>query len=268
MKFIGADLDSLVTTVLESAKNRHVSPDVIRQFGEKELASQASLKAAIKETKNRLHQAAGAYLDRAPNYDRWRTELSAAANEAEIHELSVSWMRSHSSTRERLTILDSFYKRTLHSLGRIDSVIDIACGLNPLAVRWMGLADGFHYTAYDLYSDMTEFLTEYFSRLGIDGKAFCFNCAVSPPPHRFVDLALILKFLPVLEQMDKGGTLNWLRQIDAAAMLISFPTRSLGGKGKGMARNYEARFLEMVSGENWRIEKFEFDGELCFLVDK
>jgi len=63
MKFIGADLDSLVTTVLESAKNRHVSPDVIRQFGEKELASQASLKAAIKETKNRLHQAAGAYLE-------------------------------------------------------------------------------------------------------------------------------------------------------------------------------------------------------------
>jgi 16S rRNA (guanine(1405)-N(7))-methyltransferase len=265
MKFTSSDLDALVASVLDTAKNRHVSPDAIRQIGVKELAAQSSLKAAIKETKNRLHQAAGAYLDRTPNYELWKTELAAAVDEATVRELSLSWMHAHSSTRERLPILDNFYRISLESLGRIDSVIDIACGLNPLAVLWMGLPEGVRYMAYDFYSDMTDFLSEYLCKVGVDGEAYVRNCAAFPPEEA-ADLALILKFLPVLEQIEKGSTLDWLKRINARAILISYPTRSLGGKAKGMARNYEVKFMDMVGSENWRIEKFEFANELCFLV--
>jgi 16S rRNA (guanine(1405)-N(7))-methyltransferase len=214
-----------------------------------------------------LHQAGGAYLERAPNYERWRTELAAAVDAATIRDLSLNWMQSHSSTCERLPILEDFYSTTFRSVGRIDSVIDIACGLNPLTIGWMGLSAGTKYYAYDMYSDMTGFLSEYLRKIGVDGAANSCNCSASPPEQK-ADLALILKFLPVLEQIEKGRTLDWLKRVDAGALLVSFPTRSLGGKGKGMAQNYEARFMETISGENWRVEKFVFENELCFLVKR
>jgi 16S rRNA (guanine(1405)-N(7))-methyltransferase len=267
VKYTASDLDSLVAAVLESAKNRHVASDVIRRFGEMELERQASVKGAVKETKNRLHQAGGAYLERAPNYGRWRAELAAAADAAAIRDLSLIWMQSHSSTRERLPILEDFYSTTLHHVGRIESVIDIACGLNPLAIGWMGLSSGTKYYAYDMYGDMTGFLSEYLRKIGVDGAANSCDCAASAPKQK-ADLAFILKFLPVLEQIEKGSTLDWLKHIDAGALLVSFPTRSLGGKGKGMAQNYEARFMETISGENWHVEKFVFENELCFLVKR
>ncbi len=267
MKVTAGDLDALTAVILESAKYRHVSTDVIRQIGEQELRSRSSIRDAIKETKSRLHQAAGAYLDRAPNYDRWKAGLALAEDEHAIRELSRSWMQSHSSTRERLPILDEFYRATLQSPGSIHSVIDIACGLNPLAIPWMGLAEGFRYDAFDLYEDMAGFLGSYLNALGVIGSARAADC-VGAPPETAADLAIILKFLPVLEQQAKGSTLEWLKRINAPNLLVSFPTRSLSGKGKGMARHYEARFLDTISRENWTVSKFEFDGELCFYVKR
>jgi len=267
MKFSNSELDALVCAVLESAKNRHVAPNVVRQIGEIEICNQKNLKSAIKETKNRLHQAAGAYIEKAPNYDRWRVELNAAPNEAAIRDLSFVWMQSHSSTRERLPFIENFYRTSLESLGKISSVMDIACGLNPLSISWMGLGEGTRYAAFDLYDDMTGFLLDYFRAVAVDGCAWAYNCAAAPP-EQAADLALVLKFLPVLEQFEKGSTLEWLKRINAPALLISFPTRSLGGKGKGMAQNYEARFMDTIDSENWNIEKHEFPNELCFLVKR
>ena len=270
MKFVSADVDLLVAAVLESSKNRHVSPNFIRRFGEEELASQSSVKAAIKETKNRLHQAGGAYLEKMPNYNRWRSELAAAADEAAIRDLILGWMQSHSSTRERLPILGNFYSTILQSISPIQSVIDIACGLNPLAIGWMGLAAAVRYDAYDIYGDMTGFLTDYLGKVGVDGAAHVCDCAASPPT-KAADMALILKFLPVLEQVEKGRTASIMAQ-PHRVLDICLPhsdlRRSSAEKNKGMARNYEARFLELVKGENWRIEKHVFENELCFLVKR
>ena len=56
------DLDALVAEVLGSPKYRSISPDLVCAVGARELAARRSMREAVKETKGRLHQVAGAFL--------------------------------------------------------------------------------------------------------------------------------------------------------------------------------------------------------------
>src|SRR4051812_11556282 len=73
------DIDELVQAVQSSQKYAAINVDVIRSIGLRELAARRNLKEAIKATKNKLHQVAGAYLDARLPYDEWLALLSAAA---------------------------------------------------------------------------------------------------------------------------------------------------------------------------------------------
>ncbi|MBC7324349.1 MAG: 16S rRNA methyltransferase, partial [Moorella sp. (in: Bacteria)] len=56
--------------------------------------------------------------------------------------------------------------------------------------------------------------------------------------------------------------------IPADYLLVSFPTYSLGGRGKGMRVNYAQRFEQLVADKPWTIWRFDFPTELAFLVHK
>ncbi len=176
-------------------------------------------------------------------------------------------MRHHASTRERLPILESFYASTLASLGPVRSVLDLACGLNPLALPWMPLAPDASYYACDIYADMIAFLNGFFAQAGIRGQACVCDLAAGAPDEQ-ADLALVLKALPPLDQQTKHAGRDLLRALNVRHILVSFPAHSLGGRGKGMAENYEQRFRSLADAEGWSIERFVFPTELAFLVRK
>lgn len=279
-------LDQLVAAVRASARYRTVAEPLIRSLGARELAKRRSLKEAIKATKNKLHQVAGAYIEE-PRYDAWLAELrgiwTSADDEppADAEERRRAALRRviarHASTRERLPILDQFYAQTLASVGPIRSVLDIACGLNPLALRWAPLADEVTYTAYDIYGDLMTFLGGYFAleashgRAGLRGQAESRDVIAAPPEQR-ADLALLLKAIPCLEQVEKAAGERLLRAIRADHLLVSFPAHSLGGKNKGMVESYEARFHDLMAqtgiGARAEITRFTFATELAFLISR
>ena len=176
-------------------------------------------------------------------------------------------MSHHASTRERLPILESFYTTTLASLGPVRSVLDLACGLNPLALPWMPIAPDASYYACDIYADMIAFLNGFFVRAKIRGQA-CICDLVAGAPDAQADLALVLKALPPLDQQAKHAGRDLLRALNARHILVSFPAHSLGGRGKRMAENYEQRFRALADAEGWSIERFVFPTELAFLVQK
>nr|AIA13166.1 Ribosomal RNA methyltransferase (FmrO) [uncultured bacterium] len=163
----GDDITELITSVRSSQKYAAISGAMIRSIGLRELAARRNLKEAIKATKNKLHQVAGAYLDARLPYDDWLALLEAAVADdrrttnddeslanSKLRQACREIMRHHASTRERLPILESFYASTLASLGPVRSVLDLACGLNPLALPWMPLAPDARYYACDVYADM------------------------------------------------------------------------------------------------------------------
>jgi len=261
-------LDRLVEAVLASRKYKNVSQDFIESLGSQELAKHHSLKEAIKATKNKLHQIGGAYLEGEIPYESWLDELRYASQQQHEERLCHSCLRMmayHASTRERLPILEQFYTILLADLPPIKTVIDLACGLHPLAIPWMPLAEHVHYYAYDIYQNMTDFLNEFMTIIQVQGCAQSCDVIQSCPTHH-VDLAFMLKALPCLEQIDKSAPLRLLDTINADYLIVSFPAHSLGGRRKDMVANYETRFRELVAHKNWSIERFEFVSELVFRI--
>ena len=262
-------LAQLLQAVHTSRKYRDICPDLIRNIGAQELLKRRNLRQAIKATKDRLHQVGAAYLDRRVNYETWLAELRRARtmDEGELRRACCRIMAHHSSSRERLPILDRFYSVTLGDLPPIHTVLDIACGLNPLAIPWMPLAPDVEYYAYDIYQGMVGFLQEFLNLLPVRGAVQV--CDVSQHcPARQADLAFLLKSIPCLEQIDRTAGMRLLEEIKANHLLISFPVQSLSGGEKGMEANYEAHFQTLIGNRRWRIKRFRFETELAFLVSR
>ncbi len=262
-----ADLETITAAVLESAKYRTIAPEFVRKIAAEELRKFPKAKEAVKATKNKLHQVAGAYLTSPPNYGSWLERLTAAEHLDERREVCRALMQTHASTRERLPIIDEFYRAALAEISPVHTVLDLACGLNPLAIPFMPLADQAAYYACDLYTDQAAFFNAAFPLLGVKGEAWALDITQTIPQQQ-VDLALIIKAIPCLQQIDKGIGMRLLESVQANHILVSYPVQSLGGKGKGMRATYEAQFNELIEGKGWTVRKYDFATELAFLIMK
>jgi len=260
-------VEQIVQSIAASRRYRSVSAEFVRSIAVRELARHRSVKEAIKATKNKLHQAAGAYMEARIDYAAHLRQMRAARNRNELAAACARAMVRHASSRERLPILPEFYAATLGSLPPVHSVLDVACGLNPLAIPWMPLAEGAAYYACDIYHDMVEFVGEFLRLSGTAGQAqVCDVIARCPTQH--VDVALLLKAIPCLEQVDPSAGARLLDGLDADHLLVSFPAHSLGGLRKGMPENYTAHFMGLIAGRGWAVRRFLFAGELAFLVSR
>ncbi len=263
-----SELAAVIEAVLASKKYRMIDPHLVEAVARAELAKRRSRKEAIKATKNQLHQSAAAYQSTTMDYSDWLTRLSDAYAQPDLdlrRAVLQSILAHHASTQERLPFLADFYAEIFRHLPPIQSVIDVACGLNPLAHAWMSLPATAQYTAYDIYRDQIDFLNGYFQVAGIAGHAAVRDVVQSPPTER-VDLALVLKTLPCLEQIDTHASARLLECLHARYLVVSFPIRSLGGRSKGMGESYRARFQSLVGDKPWLIQELEIPGELTFLV--
>ena len=260
------ELQSLIRSVSSTSKYQQISPDLIQAIGRHELEIRPSLKEAVKATKSKLHQVAGAYQVKKINYDQALNLLQETADSPQDFQNSCRQiMRRHLSTRERLPIIDTFFNITLADSPPIDSIIDIACGLNPLAWPWMPFTNDVQYAAYDIFVDGMQFIADFMKIAGINGRAEVRDVLHHPPTEQ-VDLALILKTLPCLEHLGKSAVFSLLDALQARSLLISYPVASLGGRRKGMVSNYDSHFKEIASRYRWSYTRFEFSTELAFFV--
>jgi 16S rRNA (guanine(1405)-N(7))-methyltransferase len=263
-------IDWLVAAVLKKSKYSTINVDFIQHIGEQEIAKRDSLKEAVKSTCSKLHQVGGAFLENRPIFSEWLTELKTQPEEihsAEIMRFCQEKMHAHASTSERLPILDDFFNRCLEHLAPIHSLLDLGCGLNPLALPWMPLAKDPIYHGIDIFTDMIHFDQQFLQHIHLRGRTTCSDILGTLPRQHF-QLALALKILPLVDQIDKERTHDWLESIPADHLLVSFPIFSLSGKGKGMLENYSSRFMQVIEGRNWKMERFEFSTELAFLLHR
>jgi 16S rRNA (guanine(1405)-N(7))-methyltransferase len=261
---------NLLGKVLEKPKYRHVHPELITSLIREEIAKGRSEKEILKAVTGRLHQVGAAYFQRKPEYEIWSQRLAELPHDIQSNEVKsfcLEMMRSHSSTSERLPIIEKFFKETLADIAPLKSILDLACGLNPLATVWMPLASDAQYFGCDIFSDMTGFLNGFFAHVNLDGRFTTCNLTEMRFPNK-AQVAFLLKTLPCLEQIDKGIGAELLERIPADHLLISYPVRSLGGRAKGMGKTYETQFNELAAVKGWKFERFEFSSELAFLVTK
>lgn len=257
-----SEIDKLTETILKSPKYQFMSEAVIRRIGEVELAKGRKFKEAVKATRNKLHQTSSAYLSSNMRYKRWLSELDAAED---LRATCRNIMHNHASTAERLPILETFYEQIFAGLPRVETVVDVACGLNALALPWM--PEDLHYTGYDIHADMMDFITSALPYLGAGGVAGVRDI-IGDPPQEPYDVALVLKTIPCLEQADKDAGLALLDSLNAKYLVVSFPTASIGGRDKGMRLHYEAHFRNLIAQREWAVQQLDFAAELAFIVQK
>ncbi|MFN3335713.1 MAG: hypothetical protein ACK47M_24705, partial [Caldilinea sp.] len=220
-----------------------------------------------------------------------------------------SIMRSHHSMRERLPFLDDFYRVLFDGIDPVRSVLDLGCGLNPLALPWMHLPADAVYLACDVDHEQIAFLDWWLAHSLQCGRAFVWNLLDGAPPNAVtkfdaelqsrrdaqdklqstlphsesplreplhpcasasevpsIDVVLLLKLAPCLEQLEKGVMQRLLDELTARVLIVSFPAQSLGGRRKGMVETYAAQMDALLTGRDWAVERFEFVSELVFRI--
>lgn len=260
------ELEALIAAVGTGARYRAISPMLVEAVARAELPKRRSQKEAVKAVRSKLHQVVGVFLESTFDASLALGDLRACTgDEAARRRCCRTLMEGHTSMRERLPLLETFYERIFRHLGAIHSVLDLGCGLNPLAIPWMPLAAGCAYHAFDVHGDLVNFLTAALPLLGVAGSAHLADLThdVIEQP---ADLALLLKCLPSLEQLDRAAGARLLRSLQVKHMVVSFPVRSLGGRQKGMLAGYEAHFRQLVSDHPWQVERLEFPTELVFVI--
>ncbi len=257
----------VVAAVLASRRYRSVHPPLVRRLARAQAAAGGSAAEQVKRTKRALHQIFGAYLPKPLRYDRLLAELRLAASPADTRAVLARAMAQHASTRERLDHLDAFYAALAERLGTPASLLDVACGLGPLASPWWGLSATVEYHAWDIDLGLVGFVGACLEHLGLRAHAAAVDL-LEVPQWPTTEVALVLKTLPCLEQQRPGASEALLAAIPAPRLVVSFPTRSLGGRAKGMAGTYARRFEALLSARGWAAESFEVGPELVYLVQR
>jgi len=260
-------LTKLITNVSSSVKYRHIAPELIHHIGAQELTKRNNLKAAVKATKNKLHQITGAYWEGQPPYAQWLTLLREAADNQETKRAACQTMIAHhASTRERIPLLHEFYTTLFAGLPTVTTVLDLACGLNPLTIPWMNLPAQTRYYACDINCEQIDFIHQALPLLGVSGGAFLWDLLQGTPAVT-TDVALLLKTIPCLEQIVKGIGSRLLHTVNASTLIVSFPAQSLGGRNKGMGATYATHFAQLLTDidkQHWTVETFRFATEIVY----
>lgn len=260
--------DELVGRLRESRKYGGVCEDTLARAVDWALVRHARPSDALKAARRKLHQVHGAYFH---GFDRRRLDRaiglieSGGASEEVVRGACADVLGMHASTAERVGIAEEMYRDVFGCIGVPKSVADLACGLNPFFLPWMGLPAGTRYDASDIDSGVVLAVDRLIPVLRYVGGAESRDVLAAPPVDR-PDVTLLLKTAPCLERQEPGSVVRLLRAIRSPFAVVSFPTKSLGGREKGMRRSY-AKFMAEVTAElSVEVQKLEYDTEAVYVL--
>lgn len=256
--------EQLLDKLLNSKKYQDICPDTVRRIFNECLGKYKKPKDAEKAAREQLHGITGAFLTREEagrccvDMQEW---LTGGRKDDDLQNM----LQRHASTRERLPLarMDEMYAAIFETTGRPASVLDLACGLNPVYLA----ARGIPVTGVDISGQAIDTLNAFGKLAGAPVNAVCADllCENAIPKKRF-GIALLFKILPLLDRQKNGAAMDVLNAVNAGYIVVSFPTRTLGGRNVGMEDNYSA-WMESHMPENREIEaRFTTENELFYIL--
>ncbi len=170
-------------------------------------------------------------------------------------------LRTHTSTAERI----EFYPKLnalLKNL-KIKSILDLGCGLNPIALA----SKGVKYYASDINKEELSLIEVFFKKNKIPGKVFICDLrkddSFSLPK---ADICLLFKVLDIIEKKSHKLAENIILKSPCKYLLISFATKKLSGKPMNFP---ERRWLELLINRlGYSYKTFSSNNEIFYLIDK
>ena len=252
----------LLEKLLQSKNYRDICPDTVRRVWDTCAGKYRKAKDCEKAAREALHGISVAFMtpDEARHLAWDMQAWSISKTDVGLEKM----LSRHASTRERLPVaaMDALYARIFEITGKPRSVLDLACGINPV---YLG-ARGIETVGVDISGSAISAVNCFGETYRAPVSAVCADllCQDSVPKRRF-DMALLFKLLPLLERQKAGAALGVMRAVNAAWLVCSFPTRTLGGRNVGMAAQYSDWMERHVPARREIAARFETDSELFYL---
>lgn len=270
MKLNEIDLEDYVINIIDSKKYRDsgLNRNTIRHLLIQEAPHYQSSKKLLKSVKRKLHNIVAPYLGE-PDYKTLESELTQiddpSPTSPEIKAFCRSVLADHASTAERLPYMEDFYDRLFEETGKPKTLLDLACGVHPLAFPWMGLTLDVHYHAYDIIQPRIDFINNYFQKLGIEPLAENRDILVTPPKIK-ADLAFIFKEAHRMEKRQSGCSKGLWANLDVETLAVSLPTQNLSGTHSLLEQHRTLVYANLP--EKRSVKELLFENEIIFLIRK
>lgn len=260
-------LSAFIEEVRGNPKYAMLSQDLVSKIASEELQKHKNRAKALKSTRTRLHQIAGAFIPAKLDYAKWLSLLKDLPNNSTSNHLNTlkQMMRLHASTSERLPFLETVYHDLFSLIPPPNRVLDLACGLNPLAIPWMPISDTTDYHACDIVLPMLQFLDDYAKTFRPSTHIFEADILDFKTTQSY-DLVMLLKTMPLLAQMDKTAPERLLDTLNFKNLIISYPLKSLGKHEKGMEKTYRAQFEALIANKAFHVQEYSLPNELFFIL--
>ena len=257
---------SICEEILSSKKYAALYKPLVLRICEEEYEKYNSDKERLKAVKNVLHAMYGAYLssNSLKKTEKYLDSFSIGTDQGTDQILHL-----HASTKERMRSINDFYGFIFDAVGAVESLLDIGCGFNPFTLPYFSeKGKGIKkYYALDIDERIAELNNRYFELMVLPSLAGCVDI-IAETPKESVDAAFLFKLLPLIERQAKGRSAKLLREIDARHIIVSYPTKSLSGKGKGMRTFYAAAFEDLIGEDLCVSAEKEIGDELVYVVVK
>lgn len=228
---------------------------------EKEILS--SIKMAIQDATNRFRAMEGSYREMIAELDDSPDRGLTAAD----HELfAADLLRRHEASKERIPYIRRYYKEIFGLLPPIGSILDLGCGLNPVAITFMPVSPQVHYTAVDLSLDLVDFINDFFRLAGISGIAIQSNL-LNGIPDIEADLTLVQKTLPLLDRVEKGAARRLFNAVRSPNAVVSFKTAKKPAK-TGDSWDFIAEYESLLAASSWETVKLVYPNEIVFVLKR
>lgn len=262
--------DELVAHILQSRKYRslNIPAATVEDLLAQEAGKQSSTRTLVKVVRQKLHNIAASYLG-DPDYGvaaRCLEKAFASGKEEDVRLACARLLGMHASTSERLPVLQEFYDAVFEAIGQPATILDLACGLNPLAFPWMNLPRSVEYWAYDLHQPRVELLNHYFELQGLLPLARHQDILVEPPQQE-ADVAFFFKEAHRFEQRQHGCNRAFWQAVNARVLVVTLPAVSLTGKHQ-LTDKHRNLVYTTIGDLPWHVNEFRVGTELIFCIDK
>jgi 16S rRNA (guanine(1405)-N(7))-methyltransferase len=257
------------------ASRRYKSLDLpestLRDLVEQESLPGRTPKQIDKSVREKLHNIVAPYLG-DPDYDLAEDEMQtafASGQDSDLRKFCLEMLLSHASTHERCAAypdLGDFYRQIWAVTGLPGSILDLACGLHPFGLPWMGLPRSARYVAYDLHAPRVELIGHFLHGYQQAGGAYHRDILVEPPQEQ-AEVAFFFKEAHRFEQRQKGCNRAFWEALKVRWLLVSLPAASLTGR-HDLAEKQRKLVHSTLAGLDWPVQELLLGNELVFCIRK
>lgn len=200
-----------------------------------------------------------------PKNSSFKKLVSLARNELNkrygIFWLDKTGLTAHKSSKERFPYYKQLYKKIFEITGNPKTILDIACGLNPLSIPLMEMKP--YYTGIELSKIDCENLNNWLKINKINGKIIQQDITKSLN-FPSADLVFLFKVFDSVEEKGHKLAEKILKNLNCRYAVISFSTTTL----KGNKMNFPRRgwIEQLLKRLNYKYKNIELPNEIFYVV--